>query len=264
MIVRAATALMPGAQLTPVRRYAGPRRGLHLVRPRRRYGMGEEVGPLTGAGLLARDLQSYTTNLAYSTEQGTAVTPEQLRANLQGDVNAYCGQWPDRCAGGAPNVEAAVAVYASQLGTQVQRVQQGALNNTIALPLPTPYYSSPQFNMLAPPPAPAPPPPPEKVNIQYAPGSKIPFIVPTAAPAPPAKPAAQSNAPAPAQAGSNGAGQSNAAGNTTVVVPGIADMGSWLTRSTLCCGGFFNIPNALVLLGIAGVGYLAFGGNSRR
>jgi hypothetical protein len=97
-----------------------------VPRRRRRRGMGDE----TGAQLEAQDLASYEVNLPFQVQQGTYATPDQVAANIQADVNAYCAQWPDRCPGGPPPVS--VADYALQLA------QAQAQFPTIYTPVPPP------------------------------------------------------------------------------------------------------------------------------
>jgi hypothetical protein len=249
---------MRGAQLTPVRRPQAPYRGLRLVRPRgHRRGLGDTalqvVSPFTGTQLAQQDLQAYLATLSTQVEQGTAPTVDQVAANISGDVASYCASWPDRCAGGTPDVTALIAQYAQSLGTNQQRVYTGAVDNTLALPLPTSAYPAPVVlpsadttlqTMM------------QKVyqaNQNLAAPAAVPVVT-----APPA-PAAQSNAPAPTVAGPIDMGypaQSNAP-NSGVVIPGVASSMGWLTESM-----FGGIPNWVMVAGVAGALW-AFSGGRR-
>lgn len=105
---------------------------------------------MTPSQLVQQDLQSYMVNIDFAVQQGTAVSPSQLAAILQQEVNAVCNNWPDQCGDVGNVISAAVATYASALAAAQNKAYQGAINNTIALPLPPSYYS-PIYTIQAPP-----------------------------------------------------------------------------------------------------------------
>lgn len=109
-------------------------------------GLGDEV---TGSGsfLLSSDLRGYESNLPYQIEQGIVLSPAQVAANISQDVAAYCGQWPAKCPGGAPDVSGAIADYTAKL-----QAAQAATPNR--------YYQAPAAAPAAVTPPPAAPPPP--------------------------------------------------------------------------------------------------------
>lgn len=245
MIVRANAALIPGvnprrggSSSAPV-----PYRGLHLVRGRRR-GMGDEVGMLTGAGLLAKDLANYVNTAPYGVEQGIAPSLDQFRAIVQTDVGAYCGQWPDRCASGPPSVETAVAQYAATLAAEQNRVARGVQQGSVALP-----YSPSSYT---------------PASLPLATWAPPTAVVTTGTPAPAAQPApaAHSNAPAFASVPSpapDTASQSNAPAANKVPPAVASNRWGFLTDAA-----FFGIPNWLLAGAAIGAVYAFSGGNGRR
>jgi hypothetical protein len=107
-------------------------------------GLGLGADPAT---VIASDLNAYLAGLSYDMEHGTAITPDQFRAVLQGELTWICTDW-NQCVGtyGAL-IDDAVSQYTAAYQVQYLRVTQGQASGTIYLPptyvAPTPIYTTP-------------------------------------------------------------------------------------------------------------------------
>lgn len=107
-------------------------------------GLGLGADPAT---VIASDLNAYLAGLSSDMEHGTAITPDQFRSVLQGELTWICTDW-NQCVGTYGSlIDDAVSQYTAAYQVQYLRVTQGWANGTIYLPPtyvpPTPIYTTP-------------------------------------------------------------------------------------------------------------------------
>jgi hypothetical protein len=201
-------------------------------------GLGADPDP---AVIINSDLQQYLVGLGVDMEHGMAITPDQFRSVLQGEVASICGTWSSSCGDYNALITSAVAQYTDAYQREYLRVTQGQANGTIALPIqyvpPTPIYTTPPTVLNPPTPVYVPQQPtgsvlnpPQGTNTGVTPGT----VVNTQAPPPQTTTGTQQNTSVQID---------DSAGNNAML--------DWFKGSTQIGGA--DIPN-IALLGVAGLG----------